>query len=43
METSTFVDRIIEILRYVNSQQQAGQNQITLTQEEFETINTAQI
>ena len=41
METSTFVDRIIEILRYVNSQQQAGQNQITLTQEQFDTINTA--
>ena len=41
METSTFVDRIIEILRYVNSQQQAGQNQFTLTQEEFDTINTA--
>ena len=41
METSTFVDRIIEILRYVNSQQQAGQNQFTLTPEEFETINTA--
>ncbi len=41
METSTFVDRIVEILRFVNSQQQAGQNQFTFTEEQFETINTA--
>ena len=42
MDTQTFIDRIVEILRYMNSQQQAGENKITLTQEQFDTINATQ-
>jgi len=42
METQIFIDRIVEILRYMNSQQQAGENKITLTQEQFDTINATQ-
>ena len=42
MDTQTFIDRIVEILRYMNSQAKAGENKITLTQEQFDTINATQ-
>jgi len=42
MDTQTFIDRIVEILRYMNSQKKAGENKITLTQEQFDTINATQ-
>ena len=41
METSTFIDRIVEILKFQNSQQKAGENMYTFTEEQFESINTA--
>ena len=42
METTVFVDRIIDILRSVNSQVKAGENRYTLTDEQFDTINQTQ-
>jgi len=39
MDTSTFIDRIVEILRYVNSQAVAGEGAIMLTQDQFDIIN----
>jgi len=42
METTEFLDRIIEVLRYVNSQTTTGEGKIQLTQEQFDQINQAQ-
>ena len=42
METTEFLNRIIEVLRYVNSQTTTGEGKIQLTQEQFDQINQAQ-
>ena len=42
METTEFLNRIIEVLRYVNSQTITGEGKIQLTQEQFDQINQAQ-
>lgn len=42
METTEFLNRIIEVLKYVNSQTTTGEGKIQLTQEQFDQINQAQ-
>ena len=42
METTEFLNRIIEVLRYVNSQTVTGEGKIMLTAEQFDQINSAQ-
>lgn len=39
METSVFLNRIVEILATVNSQKKAGENTYSFTEEQFNTLN----